>query len=552
MRVLSSAQFARVWPRKSAARAGKGRPPGAYAPTMTRPGAAGPRDQFRAAGRGPGQGGRDWRFFVSARSRILGWSVALLAAAATATTIATHTFLVATMNHRIHSELSHEVAEFRALAARNGAVSGREREDHGHRHAGSRLTLLGLLRSRTRAAVLEQDTVLIGMIGGQIVTTSGNFSAARGPGPAVLAGWSALTATASGTVQMAAGPARYEAIPVRLPGQPGRGVFVAASLTAPQQAGVDSITRLQFLIGAVALLLGSALAWLIAGRVLRPVRDTTDLARRITESDLSERIPARGRDEISALAVTINAMLDRLESALTTQRNFLADAGHELRTPITVIQGNLDTLSVRSPEDEETLSIVADEIARMSRLVDDLLLLASSERPDFLHPAPTDLGRLTRSLVTKARALGDQPWQLAAVADQTVLLDRHRVTQAIMQLAANAVAHTPPGTPVAIGSQIVGDQVVFTVADRGPGIPAADRERVLGRFARLETRRSGGTGLGLAIVAAIAAAHGGQVRIGDRDGGGAVINLILPCRPCAYADSPETSATAGHATAMTR
>lgn len=516
---------------------------------MTADGVARPRDRMRPADRVPGRRRRDWRFFVSARSRILGWSVALLAVAATATTIATHTFLVATMNHRIHSELSHEVAEFRALAARNGAVSGAEREDQGRQRAGNGLTLLGLLRSRTTTAVLEHDTVLIGMIGGRIVTTSRNFSATRGPGPAVLARWSALTATTSGTVTMAAGPARYEAVPVHVPGKSARGVFVAASLTAAQQAGIDSITRLQILIGAVALLLGSAVAWLIAGRVLRPVRDTTELARRITESDLSERIPARGRDEVSALAVTINGMLDRLESALTTQRNFLADAGHELRTPITVIQGNLDTLSVTSPEDSETLSIVADEIARMSRMVDDLLLLARSERPDFLNPTPTDLHRLTKGLVTKARALDDRPWQLAGAADQTVLLDRHRVTQAVMQLAANAVAHTPAGTPVTIGSQVAGDKVTFTVADRGPGIPAGDRDRVLARFIRLTPRRGAGTGLGLAIVTAIAAAHGGQVHIGDRDGGGTVISLVLPRRACPEGSVPVL--TKGGAAAMT-
>ena len=503
---------------------------------MAADGAAQPREPSRTAWRLRGRARRDRRFLTSARGRILGWSVALLAAAATTTTVATHAFLVATMDHRIHSELTHEIAEFRALAARSGAVSGREREDHGRSRAAPRLTLLRLLRERTSSAVLEHDTVLIGMIGGRIVTTSGNFSAARGPGSAGLARWSALTAPAAGTVTMAAGPARFQAVPVRIPGQPGRGVFVAASLTAPQQAGIDSITRLQILVGVVALLLGSALAWLMAGRVLQPVRDTTDLAQRITESDMSERIPVRGRDEVSALALTINRMLDRLESALTVQRDFLADAGHELRTPITIIQGNLDTLSVTSADDEETLGIVADEIARMSRMVDDLLLLASSERPDFLHPVPTDVGRLTTSLLLKARALDERPWLLSACGQQTVLIDPQRVTQAVMQLAANAVTYSPAGAAVEIGSEFTGQAVVFSVADRGPGIPPSDRERVLGRFARLESRRSAGTGLGLAIVAAIATAHGGHVRIDGRGGGGAVISLMLPCSPAGRPD----------------
>ncbi len=474
-------------------------------------------------------GHRGWRVFVSARSRILSWSIALLAAAAAASTIATHAFLVSTMNARIHGELTHEIAEFRALAARNGALSGPEtHDDHGAPSAAPRITVLGLLRSRTRSAVLEPDTVLIGLISNRIVTTSTNFRPALGPGTDVLARWSASTGQTAGTVAMAAGPATYEAVPVRLPGSPVRGVFVAAVLTRQQQAGVDSVTRIQIEVGAIALLLGSVLAWLIAGRVLRPVRDTTELARRITDTDLSERIPARGRDEISDLAITFNRMLDRLEAAMATQRSFVADAGHELRTPITIIQGNLDTLTVQGRDDEETLSIVADEITRMNRLVDELLLLASTERPDFLHREPTDIKRLTSSMVAKARALDERPWVLASAADVTVMLDRQRVTQAVMQLAANAAAYTPAGSAVEIGSAIRGDHVEFTVSDRGAGVPAEARDRVFARFARLEPRRTGGTGLGLAIVAAIAAAHGGQVRISDRAGGGAIFCLTIP------------------------
>jgi len=263
------------------------------------------------------------------------------------------------------------------------------------------------------------------------------------------------------------------------------------------------------------------------------VRATTELARRITETDLSERIPGRGRDEVSELAVTFNGMLDRLEEAMTTQRRFLADAGHELRTPITVIQGNLDTLTAQNSEDAETLAIVADEIARMNRLVDELLLLAGSERPGFLRPEPTDVAKLTRSLVVKVQALDDRPWLLAEAADVTVVLDGQRITQAVMQLAANAVAYTPAGSPVEISSAVTDDLVEFTVADHGPGIPEADRERVFGRFARLDQRRTDGSGLGLAIVGAIAAAHGGGASVRGRDDGtpGAVFRVTVPARP---------------------
>lgn len=465
-----------------------------------------------------------WRPFRSARSRILGWSVLLLAAAMAAFTIASRSSMVGAMNARITTDLSHEISEFNAVA---GAASPHD-------------TVLSVLQTRTSKAVVERDTVLLGVAGGKIVTTSRNFRAALGPPSSVLARWAALRRPASGTVTMKAGPARYSTVPVHIHGS--RGVFVAAVLTGPQQAAIDSLTSLQIEVGAIALLIGSLLAWLVAGRVLSPVRATTELARRITESDLSERIPGRGRDEVSELAVTFNDMLDRLEAAMTTQRRFLADAGHELRTPITIIQGNLDTLTVGSEEDAETLTIVADEISRMNRLVDELLLLADSERPDFLRQEPTELARLTRALLAKAQALDDRPWPLASVASGVAVLDPQRVTQAVMQLAANAAVYTPPSSPVEIGSAVSDGMVTFTVADHGPGIPAEARTQIFGRFARLDSRRTDGTGLGLAIVAAIAAAHHGSVAVSDRDDGGhgAVFRLAIPyvSGPAAPPDAP--------------
>ena len=458
---------------------------------------------------------------MSARGRILGWTVLLLAAALAATVAATHVLLVRQMNAQVSAELSHEIAEFRALAAHRGPPA-----------PGRPGSVVALLRARTSRAVLENDVALIGLADGKVAATSANSAAATfGASPALLARWAAVTHTATGTAQLAAGQARYTAIPVRIAGGHTRGVFVAAVLTSQDIATINRVTRLQLEAGAVALLLGCMLAWLAAGRVLRPVRETTDLARRITDTDLSERIPSRGRSEVSELAVTFNRMLDRLEKAPTLQRRFLADAGHELRTPITIIQGNLDTIEAHGPDDAETLAIVADELTRMTRLVDELLLLASSERPGFLHPGPADLESLTRSLAAKARALGSRPWALAGTARGLAVLDEQRITQAVMQLAANAAAHTPAGTAVELGSAISGEFVEFTVADHGPGIPVAQRQRIFDRFARLDPRRTDGTGLGLSIVAAIASAHGGSISVADRAGGGSSFCLSVPYIP---------------------
>jgi signal transduction histidine kinase len=524
-----------------------------------------------------------WRPFASVRSRILGWSVLLLAAAFAASTLAMHVFLVRQLDGRVNAELSHEIAEFRSLEAQRAAGRDTGRGD------GPATSVLALLRTRTSQAVLERDTVLVGLIGGRIVAVSGNSSpAALGATRELLARWSAVArqpgapqpgvlrvggtqsagrAAVSGSAPLAGGPAQYLAVPASVPGAPVTGVFVALVLTGGGQAGIARTTRLQAEVGGVALLLGALVAWLIAGRVLRPLRDTTELAGRITDTDISGRIPVRGSgqgrrasrssSEISELAHTLNRMLDRLEAALTTQRRFLADAGHELRTPITIIQGNLDTLAASTDEDAQTLVIVADELARMARLVDELTLLARSERPDFLRQEPVDLAALTTSLAVKARALDpadEGRFTLTGTAPGEGVLDRQRVTQAVMQLAANAVAHTPPGTTVEIGSAAVGGTLEFRVSDHGSGIPPHQRDLVFERFARLDSRRTGGTGLGLSIVAAIAAAHGGTARVTRTEpAGGAAFVLSIPlrrpasCGPCL--DPPVAPPRDGHAAA---
>jgi two-component system, OmpR family, sensor kinase len=458
---------------------------------------------------------------MSARGRILGWSVLLLAAALAASTAVTHVLLVRQLDQRVRAELAHEIAEFRLLAAR--------RPVPGPRHAGA---VVALLRARTSQAVLENDVTLIGLAGGKIATATSNPGAVLlRRDPALLARWGTVSQVTSGTVQLTAGQARYTAIPVRVAGDRVHGVFVATVLTSADLATINAVARLQLEVGAAALMIGAGLAWLVAGRVLRPVRETTDLARRITETDLTERIPLRGRNEISELALTFNRMLDRLAAALTAQRRFLADAGHELRTPITIIQGNLDIIVPRTADDAETLAIAADELTRMSRLVDELHLLARSERADFLNVGPVDLAELTRSLAAKARSLDDRPWLLTRAAAGVAVLDAHRITQAVMQLAANAVVHTPAGTAVELSSAVTGDAVEFVVADHGPGIPAAERSRIFDRFARLDPRRTGGTGLGLSIVAAIAAAQGGSVSVTSGRRGGAVFCLSVPYLP---------------------
>jgi signal transduction histidine kinase len=270
-------------------------------------------------------------------------------------------------------------------------------------------------------------------------------------------------------------------------------------------------------------------AW-VSGRLLSPLRTLRETADDITETDLSQRLPVTGNDDITALTHTFNRMLDRLEAAFTGQRRFLDDAGHELKTPLTVLRGHLELLDPDSPEEiAETRELLLDETDRMARLVGDLILLAKSDRPDFLRLREVDLETLTRDLVTKARGLGDRDWTLDAAAEHKLVADEQRLTQAVLQLADNAVKHTGDGDTIAIGSSYAGGVSRLWVRDTGPGVPPEDRERIFERFGRGAVPQGDeGFGLGLSIVGAIARAHGGSVTVEEAEPSGARFVITLP------------------------
>lgn len=466
------------------------------------------------------------RVHLSARARIVSWSVLLLTFSMLVTTGATHLLLIRHSDATISSELSHEVDEFNALRVPDSAPS----------------PVAARMAEAIDRVVSSSDVMKFGLLAGRLVAHSKNSDVQHsGPDAQVLARLSTLTLPARGTIALKAGAARYVAISVRAPGDSTAGTFVAAIPIAPQRAALWAATRLQLEVGAASLALAFVLAWLAAGRVLRPIRQTTNLAERITDTDLNERLPVQGHDELSSLAASFNAMLDRLQETLAGQRRFLADAGHELRTPITIIQGNLDTLSIGDAEDQDTLAIVSDELERMARLVNELLVLGSSERPDFLRPSPTNLSQLATSLGTKAQALGCVNWSVRSTLSGPALLDAQRVTQAVMQLVANALAHNPKGAATELVFSEDGTNLTFAVIDHGRGVPAQERGRIFDRFARVDRQHDDSTGLGLSIVVAIATAHGGSVGVTDTPGGGATFTLRLPYRPTV---SPPELATA--------
>ena len=308
------------------------------------------------------------------------------------------------------------------------------------------------------------------------------------------------------------------------------GALVVVAFLDRARAGLHETMRTYAIVAALALLLVTAMAAWVSGRLLSPLRTLRETADDISATDLSRRLPVTGNDDITALTRTFNGMLDRLEGAFVGQREFLDDAGHELRTPLTVLRGHLELLDPDDPaEIAETRELLLDETDRMARLVGDLILLAKSDRPDFLRLREVDLGSLTRDLVTKARGLGDRDWVLDGVAEHKLVADEQRLTQAVLQLADNAVKHTRDGDTIAIGSSYAGGVSRLWVRDTGPGVPPEDRRRIFERFGRGAVPPGDeGFGLGLSIVGAIARAHRGGVTVEDAEPPGARFVITLP------------------------
>lgn len=181
----------------------------------------------------------------------------------------------------------------------------------------------------------------------------------------------------------------------------------------------------------------------------------------------------------------------------------------------------------------ETLELVIDELDRMNRFVEDLLLLAKAERPNFLNLELVEIGSLSEEMYTKAKALATRDWLLDFKGSGQIVIDRQRITQAMMNLAQNATQHTKNDRVIALGSTLKKGTARFWVRDTGEGIAKADQQRIFERFARSSSRRrsSEGAGLGLAIVRAIAEAHGGRVELRSQLGAGSTFTIIIPLQP---------------------
>jgi signal transduction histidine kinase len=276
----------------------------------------------------------------------------------------------------------------------------------------------------------------------------------------------------------------------------------------------------------------AAILWWVVGRALRPVEEIRSEVAQIDARDLHRRVPVPAADdEVGRLARTMNDMLGRVEDAAQRQRRFVADASHELRSPLTRMRTELE-VDLADPDQADlraTHASVLDETIGLQRLADDLLLVArSDERGGGGDAVPVDLDDVVLRVARRLRADDRVQVDLAGVSAGHVLGDRDQLTRVVSNLADNAVRHATSGVRFTLAER--DGQVALTVEDDGPGVPEADRERIFERFARVDSARSadgGGTGLGLAIARDLAETHGGTLVL-EPTPTGARFTLTLP------------------------
>jgi heavy metal sensor kinase len=408
---------------------------------------------------------------------------------------------------------------------------------------------------RTRLAVPGTPLQTAASDGGpvtQVIDTSGRVLASSPVGTTALVTGERLRRARAGSILLTAVPdddevrLRMRAGPVTT-GSGLRVVLVVASPTTITDKAEDRVRDVMVLACGPMVLLSGLAAWVLSGAALRPVERMRRQAAAVGVADTGGRLEVpKTRDEIAALARTLNDLLDRLASARARDRAFVADAGHELRTPLTVLKAELE-LASRPGRDRrdlaEAVAGAAEETDRLIRLAEALLALARFDaEPDRIHREPVRLADLLDRAAGAAEATAAaRAVRLRVVSERamTVDVDPDRVRQAVDNLLANAVRHAPPGTrvevraalhPAADASRPGAASVVIEVRDQGPGFPPAFLPRAFDRFSRADDARGrsgGGAGLGLAIVAAIARAHGGAATAGNDPDGGAVVTVRL-------------------------
>ncbi len=321
------------------------------------------------------------------------------------------------------------------------------------------------------------------------------------------------------------------------------GIWVVVVATPLLVQNELSATLTSALVGAAVavVVLGGIGAWFLAGVALRPVERLRREVASVSETDpgMTVRVPATG-DEVAALARTMNSLLTRIAAGLARQRQFIADASHEVRTPLANLRTGLELAGRpgRPAEDlRDAVHQAEHEAIRLGHIVDDLLVLAAADDRVPLDLLPDEpIGPLLDAAAIAARPAADlTSVTLRAVADDGLAAAMHpgQMRQVLDNLLSNAVRHAPPGSTVVLSAAVDTDGLLITVTDDGPGFPVGFAEQAFERFRRggfdwARATRSSGSGLGLAVVRAVARAHGGDATAANRPTGGAIVRVRIP------------------------
>ncbi|WP_435298672.1 sensor histidine kinase [Timonella sp. A28] len=461
---------------------------------------------------------------LSVRSRLLVGMIVLVTVVLAAASVTLYVLQHRAMVTRIDDSLKHSVRSFNVLV--NSGVDPRTGEPFA--------STVDLMYVALQSTLPDTNEGMIATLGNTTRWTAPDGAEVRLEDDPEFLSWAVNSALATDAVYLRTvhtTSTSYRAVVLRAriasSNDIGRVVF-AYDLDAERSE--LNATFLPFVwVSSGLLALAAVCAWFIVGRLLRPVSVLRETAQHITETDLTRRIAVSGTDDLAELSRTFNSMLDRVEAAVDSNKRLVDDVGHELRTPVTIIRGNLELLDPTDVDDVRTTREIAlDELDRMSVLISDLLLLAKSDHNDFLRLAPVHVDDVVDEVAVKAELLGDRVWVRRGSSQAVVLADKQRLTQALLQLCENAVKYSQPGSTVTLELDHTDNHVVISVIDEGIGVSEDDQTHIFARFVR-GTNVSGitGSGLGLAIVSAIVDAHDGALSVSSTPGEGSAFSVSL-------------------------
>jgi len=455
------------------------------------------------------------------RTRLTAWYAAVLAVVV----VTLGAYLVVRLRSDLQAAVDRDVRQGAATVA--GAYAAQGTNEF------LEVAETALPRGGSAAQVLDAD--------GRVLLTYGDVVSARQMVPAAVRAGAVAGRTELLTVRLGNSEQRFRAmaVPVRRLGR--REVVVAAETLANVERSVDRVIVLLLFAGPAALAATALGGWWLARKALLPVERMISQAEDIGIDHLAERIAVpRAQDEIGHLAVTLNAMLDRLERGVDEKHRLIADASHELRTPLAVMGAELD-VTLRGGElthdARAVLQSVREEVGRMGRTVDNILTLAEVDEGRLgLLPQRVGIRDAIDAAVRPLQPLADAKRLQLDVGGTgcQAQADPHRLHQAISNFVENAIKYTHPDGHVRVTAWCSAEEVGVTVADDGPGIPPEACAHIFDRFYRVDGSRgrdNGGSGLGLAICREIAGAHGGRVSVDSEEGAGSTFTLALPRDP---------------------